>query len=409
MKKFIILILLAIIGLKGLLAQDVNEIYLQTAAKNNPALKATFNQYMAALEKAPQQKALPDPQIAFAYFIQPVETRNGPQQFKISASQFFPWFGTLKRAESAEIEFAKAKYEAFEESKSKLFHDVRVNYYDLWFNEEAISITIENLDILRIFQKLAEIKVEAGLTSLVDEYRIEMEILELENQLSLLKDKQRVLFTSFRNLLNVDNNFEINIDRNLSYDDIAYKKEEISDTINAGNHSLLSLDFRQQALEYRKEWAEKKSAPSFKLGIDYINIGKGDANLSGKDAFVFPTVGISIPLYRKKYKALINEQVYLAAANTELKIDKINILETISDAAWKDYEDGNRRIELYIRQSELATKSLRMLETDYATSGKAFEEILRMERKLLKFQLELQKAKADKLSAISFIYYLMGK
>ena len=40
---------------------------------------------------------------------------------------------------------------------------------------------------------------------------------------------------------------------------------------------------------------------------------------------------------------------------------------------------------------------------------KNFEEILRMERKVLKFNLELEKARADKQAAISFINYLMGK
>jgi hypothetical protein len=81
-------------------AQDELSSYLQTAAENNPGLKARFNEYMAALEIAPQVKSLPDPQLAFGYFIQPVETRVGPQQFKISASQMFPWFGTLKAGES---------------------------------------------------------------------------------------------------------------------------------------------------------------------------------------------------------------------------------------------------------------------------------------------------------------------
>ena len=45
---------------------------------------------MAALEVAPQVRALPDPTVAFGYFISPVETRVGPQQFKISLLKCFP-------------------------------------------------------------------------------------------------------------------------------------------------------------------------------------------------------------------------------------------------------------------------------------------------------------------------------
>ncbi|MCK5461759.1 MAG: TolC family protein, partial [Bacteroidales bacterium] len=118
-------------------AQDMLDSYLIIAAENNPGLKSRFNEYLAALEVAPQVKALPDPQLAFGYFIQPVETRVGPQEFRISASQMFPWFGTLKSKEDVAIQTAKAKYEAFEETKSKLFNEVRGTYYNIYFNRKA--------------------------------------------------------------------------------------------------------------------------------------------------------------------------------------------------------------------------------------------------------------------------------
>ena len=106
--------------------------YLIIAAENNPGLESRFNEYLAALEVSPQVKALPDPQLAFGYFIQPVETRVGPQEFRISASQMFPWFGTLKSKENVAIQTAKAKYEAFEEAKSKLFNEIfiRINNFN---------------------------------------------------------------------------------------------------------------------------------------------------------------------------------------------------------------------------------------------------------------------------------------
>ena len=122
-------------------AQEELEGYLQTAAENNPGLKARFNEYMAALEIAPQVSTLPDPQVAFAYFISPVETRVGPQQFRMSTSQMFPWFGTLKAKENVAIQSARAKYEVFLEAKSRLFNEVRSIYYNLYFNRKAIEIT----------------------------------------------------------------------------------------------------------------------------------------------------------------------------------------------------------------------------------------------------------------------------
>jgi len=410
MKKYKIIIGMLILLISSVAsAQNRLNKYLEIAAENNPELKARFDEYMAALEVAPQVKALPDPQVAFGYFIQPVETRVGPQQFKLSASQMFPWFGTLKAKENVAIQTAKAKYELFEESKSKLFNTVSNNYFNLYFNHKAIDITMENLDILHIFRKLAIIKVEAGLVSSVDEYRITIEINDLENQLALLKDQQLVLTIAFNNLLNIDGQAPVDVPDLLWSDDFPLDKQAALDSIFQKNHQLLGIDLQQEALQYKKEVASLMGKPSFKLGLDYTIVGKGENNMPGTDAFMFPSVGVTIPLYRNKYKAMVQEVAYLESAKANEKVDKTNMLETLFENNWKDYQDAVRRLSLYEEQLELARKSLTMLETDYSTGNENFEEILRMERKVLKYNLELEKARADKQASVSFINYLMGK
>lgn len=390
-------------------AQQELDNYLVTAAENNPSLQSKFKEYMAALEVAPQVRALPDPQAAFAYFISPIETRVGPQQFRLSISQMFPWFGTLEAKENVANQAAKAKYEAFLESKSRLFNEVRSNYYNIYFNRRAIDITRENLVILNSFKKLANIKVETGKVSAIDEYRIEMEIGDMENRLAYLKDNQHVLEVMFVNLLNAESEFEIDIPEILWTRDIGLRKEQVWDTIISKNHQLLAINLQREGLTFRRELAEKVGTPDFTIGFDYTMVGQGEDNLAGTDAFVFPKVGITIPLYRSKYRAMVNEVVYLQEAKESEKIDKINFLETILEESWKDYLDSDRRIRLYVNQQGLAKQSLKLLETEYATGNKNFEEILRMERKLLTYGHELEKARSDKQAAISFINYLMGR
>ena len=389
-------------------AQEMLDRYLIMAAENNPGLKTRFNEYLAALEVVPQVKALPDPQLSFGYFIQPVETRVGPQQFKISASQMFPWFGTLKTKENVAIQTAKARYEAFEESKSKLFNDVRGTYFNLYFNRKAIGIVQENIQILNTFQKLALIKVEAGIVSPVDEYRIEMEIGDLENQLALLKDQQLTLGVEFFNLLNSEKETVILPDTLWNKGPVL-SKQALLDSILIRNHQLLGLEMQREALRFRQELASKTGKPDFSVGLDYIFVGSGENNLSGNDAFMFPKIGITIPLYRKKYKAMIDEVAYLESAKEYEKLDRKNIIETLFENTWKEFQDADRRIALFIDQLMLAEKSIQLIETEYATANKNFEEILRMERKQLFYALELERARADKQAAVSFIEYLMGK
>ena len=410
MKRFKYIIVSLLLLLSSILsAQQELDEYLMVAANNNPGLKSKFNDYMAALEITPQVKALPDPSIAFGYFIAPVETRTGPQQFKVSASQLFPWFGTLKTRENVSIQNAKAKYEIFLEEKSKLFNAVRSTYYDVYFNRRAIDISRENLFILNTFRNLARIKVEAGKVSVVDGYRIEMEIGDLENQLASLIENQYALNVKFNNLLNVDGEKEIVTPETLWTTDLILEKHEVQDSIASNNHQLLGLSLQQEALSYRKELAQKQGKPDFSIGLDYIFVGQGPDNLPGTDAFVFPKVGLKIPLFRNKYKAMVNEVVFLQNAKDEELVAKVDILETILEKAWKEYLDSDRRIDLFIRQQKLAEQSLKLLETEYATDNIDFEEMLRMERKLLSYKLNLEKARTDKQTAISFINYLMGE
>ncbi len=395
-------------------AQGIPVRYLTTAAENNPGLKARFNEYMAALEVIPQVKSLPDLRFAFGYFIQPVETRVGPQNAKISLDQMFPWFGQLKANESVAVEQAKAKYELFEEAKSRLFFDVKFAYYDLYFTQKAIEITMVNLGILSTFSELSLIKIEAGLSSTVDQLRIEMDVSDMENQLALLKDKTLLETVRFNNLLNVANDEEVFFPDTLSTADFPLTQLNVLDSILQNNHQLAKLDYDLTAFQNKEMVAKKLGSPSINIGIDYIFIGKSDnpnleEGLSGKDAIVFPRIGLTLPLYRKKYKAMVQQTVYQQQAVTEQKVAKTNALETLLEKAFKEYRDANRRLALYDRQTGLALQAMEILQTNYATSNSDFEEVLRMEKRVLKYALELEKARTDKNAAVAFFTYLMGK
>lgn len=106
---------------------------------------------------------------------------------------------------------------------------------------------------------------------------------------------------------------------------------------------------------------------------------------------------------------MVNEVIYLQEAKEFELVDKVNILDTILENVWKNYLDADRRLHLYISQLELSNQSLTLLETEYVAGNTNFEEILRMERKVLKYGLELEKARSDKQAAISFLNYLMGQ
>ncbi|MGB0806733.1 MAG: TolC family protein [Salibacteraceae bacterium] len=406
----LIILLFLVMGLSTL-AQTPLDNYLYIGAQNNPGLKSKFASYHASLEKVPQVGSLPNLNVAFGYFVSPIETRIGPQQAKISVSQMFPWFGTLNRTEDVYTDRAKADYEVFEERKSKLYFNIKSAYYKIYFVEKGIAITRENIGILQTFQQLALIKVETGKSSVVDELRVEMELLELENQLALLLDSKMALEVEFHQLINDSSNAPIQIPDSLWDENFSLDKNVILDSINTNNHLVKELDFKISTWQNAEIASRKTGGPQILLGVDYAFIGENDNTTvenNGKDA-IMPMIGLSIPLYRKKYNALVSEASYNMQSAQFEKDNKQNELRILFEKVYRDYSDANRRIYLYQRQTALAKKSLNILLTSYSSDGKNFEEVLRMERKLLEFSLELDKARTDKNAAVAFVDYLMGK
>ena len=390
--------------------ENLNE-YLKIAAENNPGLKVIFNDYMAAMEKVPQVGTLPDPQFTFAYFAQPVETRVGPQNWRFSLTQSFPWFGLLSAKEGVAIDMAKAKFEQFENKKSNLFFEIKTTYYNYYFIEKAIEITKENIKILEVFKRLSLVKIEAGKASIVDELRVELELNDLENQLALFVDTKEALQIKFNNLLNREVIESIKIPKVLWQDKLSSDKKSLLEIIYNSNHELKSIDFRLNAFLNQEVVAKKEGLPQFNIGIGYTIVNKNPNSIfpdNGKDAILFPSVGIKIPLFRKKYKAMIKEAKFYQKSETSRKKDKKNFLSTVYENAYKNFSDGNRRIYLNKKQSEIAKKILDVLITSYSADAKDFEEVLRIERQLLKYELEYQKALTDKNAAIAFINYLLG-
>ncbi len=311
-------------------AQSPLDNYLVIAAKNNPLLKAKFNSYLAAMEKVPQVGTLPDPQVSFGYFISTPETRVGAQQWNVSLMQKFPWFGLLNAQKDAATLFAKAKFEEFNQAKSELFFSVKETYYKYYFIEKAIAITDKNLKILETIKRLAAIKVEAGIVSLADVLRIEMEINELANQLELLKDKKQDLEVKFTNLL--DSAVTIQIPDSMGVLNFSLDEKMVLDSILQNNNMVNSIEMRMQAFASKEIVAKKMGKPSFSVGIGYTNVANR-TDLSppdnGKDILMFPSVSVSIPIYRKKYIAMIKEASLNKQAQENVLRNTKNTLQTV--------------------------------------------------------------------------------
>ncbi len=386
--------------------------YQKAGAEHNPELKALFNQYLATMEKIPQSKALPDPQVAFGYFISPVETRLGAQRGNISISQMFPWFGTLNAQSQVFAGIAKAKLENFEDAKLALYNKIENTYDELYFLNKSIRITQDNLDLLTPLKGLARVNFESGKSGLEDVLRIEMEQTELKDKLAYLQDSQAPLLAQFEQLINQQLDGPLNMPDTLWTSVIDLDKSTLTDSMLANSPKLQQFDYEAQSYKQQQVVAEKMGLPSFNIGFNYINVApRKDVEMAdnGKDAFMFPQVGVKIPLYRGKYKAMKKEAELQEESSMLRKENRQNTLRTDLEQVYRDYLDAVRKVTLYRRLADLSSRTLNLLQEKYSTAGANFEEVIRMERKWLGYSLALEKARADRNSTAANINYLIGK
>jgi outer membrane protein TolC len=228
--------------------------------------------------------------------------------------------------------------------------------------------------------------------------------------MALLKDKETDLTVKFQQLLNQPVNPEFSDSLLTSYiaDFSAWQDSIVS------NFPLVKYYIEKSAyFLMQQKVAEKKGMPDITLGISYINVGKTDNPMldiseNGKDIFMFPSVSIRLPVYRKKYSAMIEEAKIMAESETFAKEEQINQLKILFEKFTTDYQDASRRIDLYDTQISLAQKTLDILTESYATATKGFDEVLAVENQLLKYQLEYEKAIVDQKIAWAFLQYLNG-
>jgi outer membrane protein TolC len=463
MKKFIIIYLAILVQFTSVWGQSLNE-YLQTAAENNPELKASFNEYKAALEKVPQV-SLPDPELNMGIFIKPMERFMGNQLADVTIMQMFPWFGMLKTRKDEAAKMAMAQYEVFRVARNNLFFQVKSSWYQLVQLEEEVKILEKNLEILQSYENISLIRFKsAGISSgapamqgenntletressgtsmgnmgsmnstgtsrsqtgstssapmaatgnsmgsassgMDNVLRVRMEIITLENQLALLRDSRQTYVTEFNQLLNRNYNEEIIITDTLNRMILSKESLSLIDSIRNNHPMLKMIDAEEEAYEAQKNMARLEGKPMIGAGLNYMLFSSRPDNgmAMGGDDMIMPMISLSIPIYRKKYNAMYREAELKQQALGFRRENTFNALVTQWSQTIRDINDAARRTELYDELEGLADQTLNLLLTGYSSDGGNFEEILRLQQQLLNYRIELNKAVVDQHIAAAML------
>lgn len=408
MKKYILITVITL-GFSILAnAQSLDE-YFKIAAENNPGLQAKYKSFEAAMERVAQVSSLPDPNLSFGYFVSPVETRVGPQRARFSLTQMFPWFGTLKAQEDVATLMAEAKYQEFLDARNKLLYQVAAAYYPLYELKRLVEIENENISILTSYKDIASVKFQNGKGAMVDVLRVDIMLKDAATNLSILEQKKKPLETRFNKLLNRQEDETIIVQDSLYVENlpVTYRR----DSLLTSNPLLDEFDLKIKASEAQELAATKQGMPKIGVGLDYVIVGqRTDMAVpdNGQDVLM-PMVTMSLPIFRGKYKAAQKEAQLMQESYALQKEDAVNRLTSTYEMIWFEIQKLLDQIILYEEQIITSQQSLNLLFTAYGNSGKDFEEVLRMQQQILKYQKMKATALSDYNIAIAELDYITAK
>ncbi|MGC9195221.1 MAG: TolC family protein [Syntrophobacteraceae bacterium] len=390
--------------LPGLTAQSTLNDYLVYAALNNPGLKASYLQWMAALEKIPQVTTLPDPQLGYMYYIQ--QGVMAPQRQGLAVTETFPWFGKLKLKGNAAADAARAQKARYDAAQLKLFFEVKDAYYEYYYLAQAISVTKENLGYVKYLESVARAGYASGTISYADVVQAQVELGKLEDRLKTLSEEADPVAAKLNAALNRPADAPLFRPRKIKEEKVSFTTDQLLKWLKQSNPDLRAIDFQASGAKWNINLAKKDYYPDVTLGIQGFDTGR---RFVPNDP-VMATASINVPIWWGKYRAEVRE----ARANYESflrqRSDRANTLMADVKFAVYKFKDADRKIALY--RDSLVPEAKQALEVSleaYQAGKASYANVVDAIRNLLEFELSYERALTDREQSLAKLEMLVGR
>jgi len=342
------------------------ESYEQYAIKQNPSIQAAYHNWKASRDRVKISTRIPNPTISLGYFLTPVETAVGPQEYKISFSQPIPWLKKLSVKKNIQSLQAGIEYQKLRALIYELRTNLHNTYYDYYFLQQSISITENQLELVKQWENLVQTSYKTASRSYTDLIQVQIERIKLEEELRSLKTRQSPLISTFQSLLNADTLTHIHLPESLTVTPVLVSREYLDSIIVTQNPLVQQLREQKSMASANLQQSKLGYYPDFGLGFDWILTGEkytsGDSPVkdSGKDPLAL-MVSINVPLWIKKQRHEVS-----AARNLDKKsaLEYQNLSNNLNAELTRvlyELDDSYKKAVRY--QTDLIPMSLEYLHT----------------------------------------------
>ncbi len=378
---------------------------------HNSGLHSAFAAWRAALARIPQAESLPDPVFTYSYYVREVETRVGPQRWKVGLSQKIPWFGKLRLRGAMATQAARAAWEALRALDREVVYRVKAAWLEYYYLKRSIEVTRENFQLLEALEQVARERYRSG-GSLRPVLQVQVELGKFEDRLRSLAALRPALVARLNAALGRPARFPIPWPEKLPEVRVRTPQPaEIEAVVQ--NHPRLA---RLAALAARQDsaaaLARKSGRPDITVALDRIDTGParmpGTAD-SGKDPIMIG-VRLNLPIWRNRYTAEVRETAARLHAIQDQRRDLARTLVADAHLALYRFRDAERKINLYGETLiPKAKQSLAVARQGFQAGKSSFLDLLDGERSLLELELALEKAKVDRVREAAKLEEILGR
>lgn len=360
------------------------EVLINEALENNPEIEKLEWQYQIVAEKVNEVNSLPDTQFNFGMMAIKPEMEMPMDRFRVSVMQMFPWFGTIRAREDYITSQSDTKQMDITIAKRKLELAVADFYYLLYEIRTKGIVLSQQISLLETYEKLALNAVEIGKASAVDVLKLQIRQNELLKQKNLLTQQDQGIQAAFNSLLNREYDQEITITHELHIpeDDAILEFEAITQ-----NPELTKFDVMYNSVEQLEQLNQKERAPSFGVGIEYINQESSPMITSSFKDMVMPMFSLSIPIFNNKYKSQTKQNQLQLQEIQSQKAERFNSLKAAYAKAISQRNQARITFNTEKNNLKSAKDAEQILIKSYETGAIDFNDVLDIQELQLKFQM----------------------
>jgi outer membrane protein TolC len=374
---------------------------VQEAMERNPEIQAARRAVQAKRARVPQAGAWPDPKLSVSYggnVLPPFTVMAGDPSSarQIMAEQEIPYPGKTRLRTEIASRDADAETLAYEAVWRRIAAEVKQAYFDLWFTDQSLSTLRKDRELLKKFEKIAEIRYSVGKAAQQDVLKAQVELTRLLERQTVLEQSRQTFQAQLNSLLNLPVDAPISTPEELKISNVGASLDELQAAAQANYPALKQQRTMVSENRLSMDLAKREVRPDFSVGYAYMQRDR----LPDMYGITFST---SLPIFRRRKQAMAIAE---AAANLEssrqMEANELTTLRYRIKQEFLDVQASEQLLELYsqgiVPQSSLALESS---ISSYETGAVDFLNVLGNFTTLLDYELSYKEQIANHQKALA--------